>query len=417
MKTRYYGWRIVVVGFLMMVCVFTPMVSLIGFLVVPISEDLGTTRAAASLTVTVASAASIATSLFAGKVLARFNIKKVVALFLLLAAVGCGLCAVAPSLALVLVGSALRGVCHPFITSLPLSMLVGNWFGPKLRGRAWAITTMGSGIGVLALSPLLGKIVESFGWRWGYGFYGLMALAMLPLALLFFAGSPKDKGLQQLGAGDDIEANAEGNDVPLGTALRTPALWLFLLAFFLLSGGTYIWNISGAAYLGDIGFSVMLVSVLMSVTSIGITASKLIVGTLCDKYGGRWGYMLIATVLGAAAVVLMLGYAVPGLAWAGAAMMGFGLTGLTITPVLMTRELFGNKDYGPIFGLVQASISLGSTLIPLMGAAAYELTASYVPAWACQLAVSVAAPLCVLGAYRLRAAQRSKALTQSTLEK
>ena len=404
MKDMYFGWRLVAVGFFMQMIVFAPMINLSGIYIIPLSEHFGVLRSAATMTSTFALATSIVASMLAGKLLSRYNIRKMMASFLAVSAVGCLLCAAAPNLLTVILGSIIRGASLPFMTVIPLSILVGNWFGKEIRGRAWAVTTMGSGVGIMLISPMVAAILVRWGWRGGYVFYAILALVMIPFVLLTCYTYPSDKGLEQKGKPAGAEDSAvELKGVLLKDAMKGPVLWLFLGACVMMGGSAHIWNLKNAAFFSDLGYSLFIIPLLLSVSSIGLTLSKFFLGAICDKHGTRTGLIISSLSLMSGFLVFIISYTLPRLAFVGAFGVGFGLSVISITPILMARDLFGDRDYGTISGVTQSFISIGTVIFPQIAAAGFDRFGNYIPAWGGACLLTMSAMFIALAAYRTQA--------------
>ncbi len=90
------------------------------------------------------------------------------------------LCAVAPSIEVLVGARALQGVSGALLTPASLAILIAV-FPPAERGKAIGSWTAWGGIGIL-LGPLLGgQIVDSFSWRWVFAIN--VPLVALTLAL------------------------------------------------------------------------------------------------------------------------------------------------------------------------------------------------------------------------------------------
>ena len=64
--------------------------------------------------------------------------------------------------------SAIQGIGWAGATTLPTTIMVSNWFGPKVKGTAMSIAMLGSGAGALVWVNLITHIIEGSGWRVGY---------------------------------------------------------------------------------------------------------------------------------------------------------------------------------------------------------------------------------------------------------
>jgi len=90
------------------------------------------------------------------------------------------LCAIAPSIGVLIAARALQGVSGALLTPASLAIIIAV-FPPAERGKAIGTWTAWGGIGIL-LGPLLGgQIVDSLSWRWVFGIN--VPLVALTLAL------------------------------------------------------------------------------------------------------------------------------------------------------------------------------------------------------------------------------------------
>ena len=92
------------------------------------------------------------------------------------------LCAVAPSIEVLVVGRALQGVAGALLTPAALAVIVAV-FPPDERGRAVGAWTAWGGIGTV-LGPLVGgQLVDAASWRWIFAINLPLVLATIVLAM------------------------------------------------------------------------------------------------------------------------------------------------------------------------------------------------------------------------------------------
>src|SRR3954463_7784089 len=92
------------------------------------------------------------------------------------------ICAVAPSIEVLVAGRALQGVAGALLTPAALAVIVGT-FPPDERGKAVGAWTAWGGIG-LVVGPLVGgQIVDSVSWRWVFALNVPIVLGTLWLIL------------------------------------------------------------------------------------------------------------------------------------------------------------------------------------------------------------------------------------------
>ncbi len=125
----------------------------------------------------------------------------------------------APALALLNLGS--------------LSAYLARWF---VRRRAFAIglSQAGQGGGIFILTPLIGWLILTMGWRLGYVILGVGLLALLlPLNVMVPRKDPQELGLEPDGEAACNRSPSRSSDFAQGTwtlaqARRTSAFWMAL---------------------------------------------------------------------------------------------------------------------------------------------------------------------------------------------
>ena len=86
-------------------------------------------------------------------------------------------------------------------------------------------------------------------------------------------------------------------------------------------------------------------------------------------------------------MLLALVPGMPSIAFVSTILLAFG-TGLgTLAPPLIAGRLFGTKDYGAIYGLVNFGFMGGCMIGPMLSSAIRTVTGSYFGAWATYVAV------------------------------
>ena len=151
----------------------------IGGILLPISESLKVSLAAAGQAMT---AYAIATALLAPLLIvltARWPRKRAIQLALTLFGVGCVVCALSGDLTVLLLGRVLMGAGAMF--SAAASALAVSLVAPALRGRALSITFLGMSISYAVGVPVGAWLGFEYGWRvpvWlSAGASGVMLLA------------------------------------------------------------------------------------------------------------------------------------------------------------------------------------------------------------------------------------------------
>jgi sugar phosphate permease len=235
----YYGWYVVAA------CVIVVAASLgfhntAGIFIRPVTEDLGLSRGEFTFFRTIVFLISAATMPLYGKIAVRFSIKKV----MLIGTIFNGLTLVAYSLGTQIWHFYLIAIIGGLVVNsgnfMVCGILISRWFDDK-KGLALGIAFAGSGLGAAIMNPAASWIIEMLGWRAGYVFSGVAALAIsIPAIIFFIKDTPESVGLKPYKIIDNskIKAqespSADWDGLTLQEARKTPMFWLLAILILLL---------------------------------------------------------------------------------------------------------------------------------------------------------------------------------------
>ena len=380
----HYAWYILVCCVLVNIVIHAPIMQVSNLYIVPMQEDFQVPRTLLSLQSVLMAVAAVITAPIWGKLYKKYGAR----ILLSVATAVTALCtlglAFVPNIWGVLILAAIKGVSFTGNTALPNSILLTAWF-QKRRGFAISTASLGISVGGVIFSPLIGALIASGGWRFSNLTVGIiMLVVMLPCTILIVRSTPKDKGLQPFGAGE-APAQAENPGKPKAIygmtakeARHSPVLYAFLVAVFGMTFAT------GAAlqiptYLTDIGWEQYSALAVSAYSAIGI-AGKLLLGMIVDKVGNKKGSVYIC-VMGIIAFAAFIFAANP--AALVIMVVSYGLfSGITsVMPPLLTSGIFGNRDYGPIYGMVMSVNRFGGIIGNVLVSLLFDLTQSYSVIW------------------------------------
>jgi MFS family permease len=290
----------------------------------------------------------------------------------------CAMSAVQDFWALAIAVTLTRGLGQSALSVISLVM-VGQWF-PRGIGTAMAVYSIVMSIGFMIAFPIIGALVQSWGWRSAWLSIGIALLAVLtPLSLLLARRHPvhsthphsRQPHSTHSTHSTHIEAGATWQE-----ALLTPAFWCFSIGaalYGLVASGIGLFNES---ILAERGFSADVYYQTLIVTA--ITA-------LIGNFGGGWlaTRMSLPRLLAISLFVLAAGLvALPHvktfgqvMAWATAMGLGGGLVMVLFFSVW--PHVYGRAHLGRIQGAAQAMTVLASAIGPLLLAACVEWTGTY----------------------------------------
>lgn len=399
----YYGWLMVVVGFILMAFAYVGSISITSVFVIPVTEGLGINRASFMVYPTILTVVSVFVSGFSGNRMARGNIKLIMVISALSSVIGYSILANASSVFIFYAGAVLLGIGFANCTVLPISIIINNWFGGKIRGTVMGITFIGSGIGGLILLPILNSIITSNGWRVGY--YSLAVLFLIVLIVIFLTVSkmPAAKGFTRMGESEDELCAEEKKGMVIKQAMKTPMFWLILSTATLTVFGSSAILFNSAPYFIEVGFTVERAAQFASFNLGMLAVGKVVTGFLCDKLGTKFGSVFTALVFGLQFVFLAILPTNPSLfIWGAIICYGIGGGGITVVPPLLVNALFGEKDYGNIVASMNMATNLGGAFGGMIAGAIYDATGSYVTFWWIAAGVMVAVALIRMLCFQLR---------------
>ena len=208
-KGFFYGWWIVIGGFMIMATCYTAFVNCMSLFQAQIVGDLGMTIGEYNTGTSLASLISIVGTLIIGFLLDKINARAVAVGITALATVMLFGYSVASAPWHIYLLAALSGTIITAGARLFVSVIITNWFNLK-RGFAVSLALCGSAFGGAILSPIVGNIIATSGWRFAFVVLAVICLVgSLPIAVIFFRSHPSDKGLQPYGAElteDEIKA-------------------------------------------------------------------------------------------------------------------------------------------------------------------------------------------------------------------
>ncbi len=414
-KTFNYGWAIVLYGALVMSTLHYTCYNSFGLFVVPITEDLGISRAALSLTMTIGSVAGLFLSPIAGNLLAYKDIRKYMFFGILIS----GLCIFGEGFAanvyqlyaLTLVLQA----ASTFALALPFSILMLRWFNEN-RSLATSIIFVGVSMGgVLFASPLTSLIMAK-GWRTAYIVIGLVIMCIdAPLCLLIVKNYPKKTAARKETSTPDgkmtrakhVQAE-ESSPTQVTCFYRERRFWL-LTAGLVCNSFCCVALYHIPAFIQSLGYTAELAAKMVSFYSLINVFGKIIMGILFDRFGLRAGTFLgiIGTV--GCYVFMIVAALMPGGIWLAifSFMFGIGLATQSMFAPSLIGGIYEQKQYSVVYGRISVFTLLASAISNPAISAVYDVTGSYLIAWILCTIVAVLCGVCLMRACQM-AGKRSQ---------
>ena len=400
----FYGWRMVLAG--AAIRMLGGGFHLYGFTIffLPITNELGLTRAATSLVFSLARAEGAIEGPLAGYAIDRYGPRPMMITGVLLSGLGYMLLATVHSYTAFL--AVYLGVISMAFSAgfmhAPM-VLANSWF---IRRRALAMTLISSAIGIggTLITPLLAFAVQTWGWRYGAFIAGVgLIVTGIPVAL-FVKRSPESMG--QVPDGAPLPSRLESatatelprpseqehaHDFTLKQALKTASFWKLILATTTRVGVFNSITVHFVPIMVWRGASEARAAAMLATMALMSLPSHLFIGWIADHV--RKPLLMAVCMLIGAGAVAILAY-------------GEGEWSLWLFTILFTfveaifpvgwatvGDFFGRKHFATIRGSMSFFYLWGPALGPVITGAVYDRHQSYAPLMTAYIAISLIAAL------------------------
>jgi MFS family permease len=420
----HYAWVIAVVTFLALLA-SAAIGSTRAVLVLPLEREFGWDRATISLALSVNLLLFGLTGPFAGALMLRFGVRRVMLTALSTLAVAVLLSTLMQaSWQLILLWGVLVGLGSGSMALVLGATVATRWF-VKRRGLVTGLFAASTATGQLVFLPIQATVVEAAGWRIALGLVATVAVLVAVMVGLLMRDQPRQINARPYGAEGEPESPAAGAP-SLGSSGNPFRMTLSMLGegirvrdFWLLAGS---FAVCGATTVGLISVHLIPASVehgLPEVTAAGMLATMGLfdlIGTtgsgwLTDRVDPKRLLVWYYTFRGLGLLFLPAAYdlGVPALA---AFVVIYGLDWVATVPptVRLVADRFGKERVGPMFGWIFAAHQLGGAVAAFGAGAAHTWLGNYLVAFLvagglCMLAVAM-----VLGVSRGARAEPARPL-------
>jgi MFS family permease len=355
-----------------------------GLFLQPISMDRGWPRETFAFAMAVQNLAWGLAGPAAGMWADRFGAFHVLVVGSLLYALGLVAMALATSGAAFAGGAGLiLGMAQSGTTYAVIYGVIARNVAPEKRSWAMGITAAAGSFGQFLMVPVEGGLIGSFGWQNALYLLGLLALAIIPLAL----------GLRE----PPHAAAASGPQQTVRAALREafayPSFRWLTAGYFVCGFQVVFIGVHMPSYLKDHGLAPQVATTALALIGLFNVVGTYTAGVLGQKLAKRHILAGIYLLRGVAITAFVLAPLTPWSVYVFAAVIGL-LWLSTVPPTnAIVAQIFGVRYMSMLGGFVFLSHQVGSFMGVWLGGKLYDVTGSYTIVWWLAVGLSVMATL------------------------
>ncbi|MFM5931572.1 MAG: MFS transporter [Novosphingobium sp.] len=348
----------------------------LGAMVMPLEKEFGWSRAEITAGHFFPSLAAIIMAPLVGMAIDRVGARRIAlagvpAFCLCLALLGLA----GPGLTSWLVLYFLLGVASMLIFPTVWTTAINVRFD-RNRGKALAVTLIGTGVAATFVPTLTTLLIASQGWRGAYATLALLAFVIVfPLVWLLFARDERG-GAAQL-AGDDAVGPALHGGKPMLSELRSAR-------FLKLAGAAFAFGLAASALttnavpiLRSEGLDALAAAKIAGLMGIGSMTGRLLGGVLLDHMEARI-VAACSMILPAIAILLLLnsdGAALP--ASLACLLIGLSAGAEYDACAYLAARHFGVQRFGALFGTIGGILLAANGIAPTLSNRVFDIARSY----------------------------------------
>ena len=358
-----------------------------GFTVffLPISQDLGISRAATSLAFSLSRAQGAIEAPLVGYLIDRYGPRPIMVTAVFLAGIGYILLSWADSYVsfmIVYLGVISLAFVAGFVHS---PMVVANSWFIRQRARAMTVVSAAVPIGGALISPLLAIGVSSIGWRWAAFLSGcVFLLVCLPLTFQL-KRSPESMGLLPDGETTALNegaalsiSSADGNAKGDFTSRQAMKTWMFWVLVTAMTARVTCYSAATVHFIPLMvwkGMSESAAASLLGIFALVNLVAHFVLGWIADRVN-KPKLLAACHLLPAVSVVPLLFDSAHYQLWLFA--IGFTLLDASFPIVWATvGDFFGRRHFATIRGMMSFFYMWGSFAGPVLAGVIYDKTQTY----------------------------------------
>ncbi len=385
MKNKKFDYKWIIAGlcFLMTFTVLGFCSSSKSLYISAITEALSISRSSFSLNDSCRFITTSIINIFFGSLVARFGYKKLIGAGFVCLIISCLLYSFASSIYVFYLGGVFLGLGLAWTTTTMVGAVIGRWFKENrgtVMGAILAANGVGAALAMQIVSPIIYQEGTMFGYRDAYRLIALILLVIGVLIMFFFRESPDKNMIAEAPAHKKKKRGQTWEGIEFSEATKKVYFYAALVCIF--ATGMVLQGISGIAapLMRDTGFKDSYVATVLSMHSLALTVFKFSVGIIYDKFGLRkTANTCFVTAIAVMVMLASLTNTKTGmiLAMIYGVFSSLALPLETIMLPIFAGDLFGEKSYNKILGIIASVNTAGYALGAPLANLCFDITGNY----------------------------------------
>jgi MFS family permease len=371
----FYGYLVVIAGFLILVLMYGTLYSF-GVFFKPVLMEFGWTRAITSGAYSLCFLLSGVVAIAAGRLNDKFGPRAVMSCSGLLLGIGYFLMAkIATIWELylcygVIVGVGMGGGIAPSLST------VARWF-VKRRGLMTGMTIAGTGTGTLVTPLIANWLISTYNWRTSFTIIGIAVFILIVGLAQLLIRDPGRKGLSPYGTGTPADmSNLDAAGLSLQEAVRTAQLWILFVIYVFVGFFVQVIIVHIVIHATGLGISPVSAASVLSVAGVGSLVGRIMGGGVSDRFGNKPA-IIAALILAGAGFIWLLVARERWMLYIFAIIFGLAYGEILCMMSLLPAQLFGLRSQGVILGIIIFASTIGGGIGPVVAGRIFDITGSY----------------------------------------
>lgn len=414
MRGIYPGWYVVALAGFTFMLVVGATIGSFGLFVLPVSKDLGLSRASMNTAYVLSQLGMAVWAPFVGRALDRLPARRVMIFCSIL--FGLSMIGLALSRSIWLSATILfifLPIAELGTGALALVAILVRWFSAN-RGKALLLFNLGGPFCSVTVVPVMAALIASHSWRSALMIAGVaVALVCLTTALLIRTRPAPGRAEWERGATRpvvgaspaDAPPAAAGGTARIGDILRLPQFWIIALTCCLPLGITSAVGVSIYPFAIQQGYSTAQATLVMSCTGLAACIGVVLAAFVIDRFNRR---LLLAGIFSVGAIALALMASGGGYPVILTATMLFGIFSGVVTPTFLTylADVFGPGSFATVQGMMTPILAIVAALLINFAGQVFDRTGAYEIMFHIFLGAQIASAVMLVALMSLKAVSR-----------